>query len=203
MDIRQLFWCCMDIVVKQCVKVPFGWICSICMCTKWVPKLWMLSEKSKNFWQKKWQKSVWAKSEWAKSEWGKSEWAKSEFPQITASSMELFLGFTGCSDIVRPGCIELETRQNLQLKSVLLQPVPSQHWCQSYTVENSLQKHQNWKIYFEQFLKTETLVFSTLWPFGSLAKIGTWQNVMEVKNGAILFSCFENSTTGLSLYSAA
>ncbi len=24
MDIWQLFWCCIDIIVKQCVKVPFG-----------------------------------------------------------------------------------------------------------------------------------------------------------------------------------
>ncbi len=39
----------MDIVVKQCVKVPFGQICSIWVCAKWVPKLWMLSEKSKTF----------------------------------------------------------------------------------------------------------------------------------------------------------
>ena len=52
MDIGQLFRCYMDIVVKQCVKVPFGQFCSVCMCTKWVPKLWMLSEKSMNFWQK-------------------------------------------------------------------------------------------------------------------------------------------------------
>ncbi len=45
------------------------------------------------FWQKKWPKSEWAKSEQAKSEQAKSEQAKSEqlkFPQITASSMELF-----------------------------------------------------------------------------------------------------------------
>ena len=42
-----------DIVVKQCIKVPFGKICSIWVCAKWVPKLWMLSEKSKNFWWKK------------------------------------------------------------------------------------------------------------------------------------------------------
>ncbi len=72
------------------------------MCAKWVHKLWMLSEKSKNFLRKKWEKSEWvkseraksegAKSEGAKSEGAKSEWLKSEFPQITASSMELFLG---------------------------------------------------------------------------------------------------------------
>ncbi len=35
-------------------------------------------------------KKKWPKSEWVKSEWVKSEWAKSEFPQISASSMELF-----------------------------------------------------------------------------------------------------------------
>ncbi len=39
----------MDIVVKQCIKVPFGQICSIWVCAKWVPILWMLSEKSKHF----------------------------------------------------------------------------------------------------------------------------------------------------------
>ncbi len=38
-----------DIVVKQCVNVPFGQICSIWVCAKWVPKLWILSEKCKNF----------------------------------------------------------------------------------------------------------------------------------------------------------
>ncbi len=32
--------------MKQCIKVPFGQICSIWMCAKWVPKL---SEKSRNF----------------------------------------------------------------------------------------------------------------------------------------------------------
>ncbi len=35
--------------MKQCIKVPFGQICSIYMCAKWGPKLWILSEKSKNF----------------------------------------------------------------------------------------------------------------------------------------------------------
>ncbi len=39
--------------MKQCTKVPFGWICSIWVCAKWVAKLWMLSEKSKNFGLKK------------------------------------------------------------------------------------------------------------------------------------------------------
>ncbi len=65
------------------------------MCAKWVPKLWMLSEKVRIFDKTKWAKSEWVKSEWVKSEgvkseWVKSEWAKSEFPQITVSSMELF-----------------------------------------------------------------------------------------------------------------
>ncbi len=45
------------------------------MCAKWVPKLWMLSEKVRIF---------------DKTKWAKSEGAKSEFPQITVSSMELF-----------------------------------------------------------------------------------------------------------------
>ncbi len=65
------------------------------MCAKWVPKLWMLSEKVRIFEKTKWVKSEWAKSEGAKSEGVKSEGAKSEgskseFPQITVSSMELF-----------------------------------------------------------------------------------------------------------------
>ncbi len=38
------------------------------MCAKWVPKMWILSEKSKNFDQKKQPKSEQAKSERAKSE---------------------------------------------------------------------------------------------------------------------------------------
>ncbi len=50
MDIGQFFWLHVDIVVKQHVKVPFGQICSILVCTEWVTKLQMLSEKSKNFW---------------------------------------------------------------------------------------------------------------------------------------------------------
>ncbi len=53
------------------------------MCAKWVPKLWMLSEKGRIF----------DKTKWAKSEGAKSEGAKSEFPQITVSSMELFFKF--------------------------------------------------------------------------------------------------------------
>ncbi len=69
MDIGQLFWCDVDIVVKQCVKVLFGYICSICMCTKRIPKLWMLSEKSKNFWQKCDQNQ----SEQNQNEWNQSE----------------------------------------------------------------------------------------------------------------------------------
>ncbi len=68
-------------------------------CTWWVPKLWMFSEKSKNFdKKKKWPKSEQVKSEQAKSEQTKSEQPKSKqpksekpkFPQITVSSMELF-----------------------------------------------------------------------------------------------------------------
>ncbi len=60
----------------------------------------MLSEKVRIFDKTKWAKSEWPKSEWvksegAKSEWAKSEWAKSEFPQITVSSMELFLSSWG------------------------------------------------------------------------------------------------------------
>ncbi len=79
------------------------------MCTKWVPKLWMLSEKSKNFWWKKkwlkleWGKSEWVKSEWVKSEWLKSEWPKSEIPQITVSSMVLFLHSAPGSDQAMSG----------------------------------------------------------------------------------------------------
>ncbi len=64
------------------------------MCAKWVPKLWMLSKKVKNF----------DKTKWAISEWAKSEWAKSEFPQITVSSMELFLStnrnFRTCPNVI-------------------------------------------------------------------------------------------------------
>ncbi len=91
------------------------------MCTKWVPKLWMLSEKvrifDKTMWVKsewvksEWAKSEWAKSEWAKSEgakseWAKSEWAKSEFPQITVSSMELFLEWVLNTLMCSPVCVQ-------------------------------------------------------------------------------------------------
>ncbi len=80
----------MDIVVKQCIKVSFGQICSIWVCAKWVPKLWMLSEKRKNFEKK----SGPNQSEPNQSKPNQSKQAKSEqpkFPQITMSSMELFL----------------------------------------------------------------------------------------------------------------
>ena len=63
------------------------------MCAKWVPKLWMLSEKVRIF----------DKTKWAKSEWAKSEWVKSEFPQITVSSMELF--FPLCCKMLNSPCL--------------------------------------------------------------------------------------------------
>ncbi len=72
----------MDIVVKQCIKIPFDQICSIWVCGKWVCKLWMSNEKSKNFDKKKKQpKSEQPKSEQPKSEQPKSE--KPKFPKIT------------------------------------------------------------------------------------------------------------------------
>ncbi len=93
MDIGQFFqlmykYCCETMCKVPLVKfVPFGY-----MCAKWDPKLWMLSEKSKNS-DKKWPKSEQAKSEQPKSKQPKSEQPKSEqskFPQTTMSSMELF-----------------------------------------------------------------------------------------------------------------
>ncbi len=55
MDIRYIFWCHMDIVVKQCVKVPFGWICILvpfaCVpkkfpsCECWVKKVRIFDNK--------------------------------------------------------------------------------------------------------------------------------------------------------------
>ncbi len=54
------------------------------MCAKGVPKLWILSEKSKNFDKKKWSKLEQPKSKQPKSD-------KLKFPQTTASSMELFV----------------------------------------------------------------------------------------------------------------
>ncbi len=62
--------------------------------SEWAKSEWPKSEEAKSEWPKSEQaKSERAKSEGAKSEQAKSEQAKSEqlkFPQITASSMELF-----------------------------------------------------------------------------------------------------------------
>ncbi len=80
MDIGQLFWLYMDIVVKQCVKVPFGYIYSICVllnefpsCECWVKKQEFLMKKRDQH-QSEQNQSEQNQSEWNQSEWNQSEW---------------------------------------------------------------------------------------------------------------------------------
>ncbi len=61
-------------------------------CKYWVKKVRIFDQKKQL--KSEWAKSEGAKSEGVKSEGVKSEWLKSEFPQIAASSMELFLGLS-------------------------------------------------------------------------------------------------------------
>ncbi len=59
------------------------------MCTKWVPKFWMLSDKSKNFWQKsEGNQSEGNQSEGNQSEGNQSEWNQSEQNQSEQNQSE-------------------------------------------------------------------------------------------------------------------
>ncbi len=75
---------------------------------------WAKSEWPKLEWPKSEQaKSKWPKSEQAKSEQAKSEQAKSEqlkFPQITTSSMELFL--VDCDRIQGRACVSVSLKSS-------------------------------------------------------------------------------------------
>ncbi len=98
----------MDIVVKQCVKVPFGHIYSIWVYAKWVPKLWILGEKSKNFDQI----SKPNQSEPNQSEPNQSNWNFLKSPRAPIFSVDRPWGYFTCSchKVLHP----LGSRQKLQ-----------------------------------------------------------------------------------------
>ncbi len=86
MDTGQFFWLICGYCYEPMCKSS---IYSIWVCAKWVPKLCILSEKSKNFEKKSNPNQSKPNQSWAKSEQPKSEQAKSELSLIRASQIRV------------------------------------------------------------------------------------------------------------------